>query len=242
MNKKINYKFDFINKLQKAEELENQVYNSPKKRKKNQGIITIPFLLVIVIILFFTLAFLMLSMTFVHVTVTQYLTYSSARKLSLGGIDSVERLEAARNQYKNLRAQFFNPNAHSGQPGDWFFIQKELDEGTDDTEQENAVQGDYPESNNIVDRFYGINTGFKSQILNLNIPFLIENEDDQINNLVRVSSFLGREPSEQECKDFHETRVEQMLKKMKDACQSDCSNLKAPEILCNDEGCGDNKC
>ena len=238
MNKKRIYRLDFLKKLKKPFALRNQLYNSHKKRKKNQGIVTIPFLLVIVIILFFTLAFLMLSMTFVHVTVTQYLTYSSARKLSLGGLNETERIESARDHYRDLRAQFFNPNAHSGQEGDWFLIQPELKKG----KQAYSTSGVYPESNKIVQRFYGINTEFRSNTLNLNIPFLIENADELIKRPVRVSSFLGREPSQEECKNFHkeEQRPKKMFEKMKDDCPPNkCPNMDSSDFkeLVGDNGC-----
>ena len=201
-----------------------------KRIKNNQGIVTLPFLLVLVIVLFFTLSFFMLAMTLTHVTVTQYMTYSSARKLFLAERAPQRQLESAVNHYESLRSNFFKPNAYSGGTGDWFYIQQALIPG----EQQYSVQGDYPESNTFRQRFYGINVKFKATVLNLKIPFLIEDGSDEIQETVRVSSFLGREPSQAECRDFHEEKA----KKIKELCSnSDCPDITEPPLSTGDNGC-----
>ena len=200
-----------------------------KQKKNNRGIITIPFLLVLVIVLFFTLSFLMLAMTLSHVTVTQYMAYSSARKLSLAGLNKNTQLDTAIDHYQILRERFFKPTAYTGQTGDWFYIQ----EGLVDTEQQYSIQGDYPEST-AQKRFYGVNTRFQALALNLKIPFIIENDNAQINEPVRISSFLGREPSQKECKDFHEKKAQ----KIQALCNNtDCPNITEPVISKGDNGC-----
>ncbi|MCY4321206.1 MAG: hypothetical protein OXC37_02205 [Bdellovibrionaceae bacterium] len=207
-----------------------------KQIKKNEGIITIPFLLVLVIILFFTLSFFMLAMTLAHVTVTQYITYSSARKLSLAGETKQIQLEEAILHYKNLRDNFFESSAHKGEQGDWFFIQSELE----DFEQQYSIQGDYPRDTFGRKRFYGVNTSFQTLALNLKIPFLLDSDDDQINEPVRISSFLGREVSKTECKEFHKARVEKIkdIAELENQCNNQlCPDLKAPIELEGDNGC-----
>ena len=201
-----------------------------QRKKSNQGIITIPFLLVLVIILFFTLAFLMLAMTLSHVTVTQYMTYSSARKLSLAGKNRVAQLDSAVSHYTKLRGQFFKLSAYMGNTGDWFYIQPTLEPN----EQQYSIQGDYPESNTYRKRFYGVNTRFQALLLNLKIPFLIESDSDQINEPVRISSFLGREPSQEECIEFHKQKTQEIEKL---CSNSDCPDIKKPEKSQGDNGC-----
>ena len=206
-----------------------------KQAKNNQGMITIPFLLVLVIILFFTLSFFMLAMTLAHVTVTQYMTYSSARKLSLGGENKQIQLDEAILHYENLRAQFFKSSAHTGQTGDWFFIQERLEPD----EQQYSIQGDYPELDSKK-RFYGVNTRFEALALNLKIPFLVDSDSDQINAPVRISSFLGREISKQECEKFHEERVKKIkqIAEQENNCNNElCPYLKEPIKLKGDNGC-----
>ena len=176
----------------------------------------------------------MLSMTFTHVTITQYLTYSSARKLSLAGNNQKEQVDSALLQYEKLRSQFFNPSAHTGKTGDWFYIQAQLV----DNEQQYSIQGDYPENNNKLKRFYGVNTRFQSRVLNLKIPFLIEQDSDETNKSVRISSFLGREPSKEECEEFHKQKRVEIQK----LCNNNnCKNIQEPKKpegdLEGDNGC-----
>ena len=99
-----------------------------KKRKAlNQGIITIPFLLVLIIILFFILSFLQLALVLTHVSVTQYMSYSTARKFSLSAQDLGVQQDNAVAQYRQLRDQFFKPQAYTGRSGEWFSITTGID-------------------------------------------------------------------------------------------------------------------
>ena len=205
-----------------------------KQIKNNQGIVTLPFLLVLVIVLFFSLSFFMLTMTLTHVTVTQYMTYSSARKLFLAGQDKDIQLDLTKAHYEKLRAQFFDPSAYTGQPGDWFYIWPGL-EGGDGDGREGLLKGDYSANDEYIENsFYGVNVGFRAQALNLQIPFLIEDDSNQINKTVRIGSFLGREPSQAECRNFHKRKAE----KIKNLCSPrDCPDITEPPQSIGDNGC-----
>ena len=169
-------------------------------------------------------------MTLSHITVTQYMTYSSARKLALGGENSQTQLDSALSHYKKLRGQFFKPNAHTGQAGDWFDILRELEHDV----QGNTPRGYHESNKHRTISFYGVNTQFTPMALNLKIPFLIEDDNDQINEPVRISSFLGREPSQADCKEFHRIKAE----KIRTLCNSsDCPHIKRPEVSEGDNGC-----
>ena len=56
-----------------------------KFKKSERGVLTVQFLIVIVLVLFFVVSFFGLTMTLAYSSLTQYLTYASARKMSLGG-------------------------------------------------------------------------------------------------------------------------------------------------------------
>ena len=210
-----------------------------KQKKNNKGIITLPFLLVLVIILFFSLSFLMLSMTLTHVTITQYMTYSSARKLSLAGISQSEQVSVAKIHYEKLRAQFFNPSAYTG-TGDWFLI----DPNIDDQRIEYAVQSYYDNAGaekNLTRQssFYGVTASFTPQALNLKIPFLMEDGSGKINQTIAISSFLGREPSKEECNEFHKAR----RGVIKGRCDNGCPHIEEPILPEVTNGSlGDNGC
>ena len=215
-----------------------------RKKKHIRGIITIPFLLVLVIVLFFTLAFLMLTMTFAHVTVTQYLTYSSARKLSLAGESQDDQVNSAISHYEILRLQFFKSDAHTGKTGDWFDIETATDLKQNQSKRVGADMLRWYKNTNpyLRTNFYGLSTRFNAEVLNLQIPFLIEGDSDDLRELVYVSSFLGREPSKAECEDYHKKRKDKIIDYEKNEKANGCNNskcpyLKPPEILVGDNGC-----
>ena len=167
--------------------------------KNNKGVITISFLLVLIIILFFILSFFGLAMTFAHISASQYMAYSTARRFSLGGENKTSQKDSAIEHYKSLRAQFFRPNAHTGASGDWFAITKELDP----TNHLGSIGG-FNDPHPSREMFFGAGLEFKSQIAQFRIPFLIQASGSH--GSARIISFLGREPSQSECEDFNKQR------------------------------------
>ena len=197
-------------------------------RRKERGSITISFLLISFIFLFFILSFLFLNMTLVHVSVTQYISYSSARRLFLSNQSQKDQFDSTIGHYDNLRNQFFSPGVYRGGSGDWFAIPENINRTNIGT---NAFIY-YPEDNTYRKRFYGVNLLFKTFILKLKIPMLATSEDKPLS--ARVGSFLGREPSEDECKEFYKKKYEQI----KELCDNkDCPGIQQPEQADPDNGC-----
>ncbi|MBC6414915.1 MAG: hypothetical protein GDA46_00765 [Bdellovibrionales bacterium] len=199
--------------------------------KKEKGIVTIPFLFILIIFLFLILSFLFLNMTLVHVSITQYMSYSSARKLSLSDQSKSEQILSVEKHYRQLRSTFFSPRAYTDGSKDWF----ELLEFLDSREHIGSnVVSDYPEENLDRQRFYGINLLFISYILKLQIPFLIDSPD-RPSIKARVSSFLGREPSVEECAKFYEKKYETIRQKCTD--RDLICTFPVPQIKEDDNGC-----
>lgn len=205
-----------------------------KVKKCNKGIITIPFLLVLVIILFLTLSFLGLIMTFVHISVSQYMSYSTARRLLLSQEDIADQKNMAVAHYEKLRKEFFAPDAHTGRPGDWFSISKTIDPA-----HHVGLQSSFPDSNTYRKMFYGAGLNFSSIILKFQIPGLIKDDGPPIPPM-RILSFLGREPSQGECElKFNKKRGDKICQLAQDRGipMSDCA-----KDLINASGKGDNGC
>ncbi len=138
-------------------------------------------------------------MTFVHVSVSQYMAYSTARKHALGGIDQGDQIDQAKRHYSELRNKFFKPNSHAGNPGDWFKIPHALDEGNAEGIGFSVSFDEAPESDR--DLFYGAGFPFTSNIVMFRIPFLMDNGSPP-NIQTVITAFLGREPSKAECREF----------------------------------------
>ena len=193
------------------------------------GMVTIPFLLVSVILLYLILSFFFLNMTFVHISVTQYMSYSTARKLALGNESLDKQYEVAQDHYKKLREKFFNKAYTKNDHSEWFFITEELKENKIGS----SVYGMYPQINIERERFYGINLLFQNFVLRLNIPFLSQGSDTS-DLQTRVSSFLGREASEQECKIFMKKKSQQLAKQCPNSM---CHNIREAIGGDPDNGC-----
>ena len=205
--------------------------------KNNKGIVTIPFLLVLTIILFFILSFFGLTMTFAHISVSQYMAYSTSRKLFLSSTKVDQQRIAAINHYKNLRGQFFKPNAHTRtDSGGWFWIEEELP-----LQERTGYLKGYKDSGNprgggsaeVEGMFYGAGLQFYSRIVQFQIPFLIR--EQKSHGSARVNSYLGREPSQLDCEKFNRARSQEI--------EQFYSSLPGLNVVVNQgEGEGDNGC
>ncbi len=213
-------------------DLKNKAPSLPPQSRR--GFITIPFLLVLIIILFFILSFFGLAMTFAHISVTQYMSYSTARQLSLAGLNKDDQQTSAQTHYKRLRKKFFSQNAYTdqdGSSGGWFYIAPVI-------KPENlgvASQSPFPgggDSQRLHQRFYGAAIVFQSHFFKFKIPGLAK-EDISPPKKAYIMSFLGREPSEEECKDFNADRAEK-IKKIPAFSNLDGFQVKTGE---GDNGC-----
>ena len=170
--------------------------NSLKKFKKSaQGFLTVQFMIAFIFIMFFIISFLGLALTLVHASLTQYLTYSSARKNALGGESIGAQKDAGEQRYQDIREGLFKGSHLGG--SDWFVIPTEatIGENTQYSEKSRPVAG--------LHLFYGSHLTFKSNVINFQIPSLTDSSDETNRNLeTTVGSYLGREPSREECEGF----------------------------------------
>lgn len=157
-----------------------------------KGIITISFLFVLVICLMFLLSFFGLCLTLATGSITQYITYSTARKLSLSDKSLDEQKSQATQQYQTLKSKFFNNT------GEWFDLPESPQLGMNE---------EYNDEN-YRKMFYGAYISFSSTLSNFKIPLLSDKEGGDLKTL--IGSYLGREPSQQECEKFNEERLSKL--------------------------------
>lgn len=170
-----------------------------KFKKSERGVLTVQFMVAIVLVLFFIVSFLGLTMTLTYSSLTQYLTYASARKLSLGGRSKGHQVDAGKLKYQTIRQGIFGS---SFQPGgtDWFAIpEAQLEFNSAYSGQEATTSS--PGARRL---FYGTYVfPFQSNISNFTVPFLTGETSGDL--ITTVGSYLGREPSINECEDFLST-------------------------------------
>ena len=160
-------------------------------RQKNQrkGIVTIPFLIAFVIVMFLILSFFRLNLTLTYASVVQYISYSSARRLSLGDVDKNTQISKGEEKYSQLSSELLKRSS-------WFDVPASPQTG---------FNADYVESGlEYRNLFYGTFVPFTSKLISFRIPLLAEEGEQGLTT--SIGSYLGRDPSKKDCDDFNEEK------------------------------------
>ena len=188
------------------------------KRLKNgrKGFVTIPFLIAFVMVMFLILSFFRLTLTLTYASVVQYITYASARRLSLGDESKQTQIDKGKEKYGQLKSKLLKT-------GKWFEL----------SNPQADFRNDYTETG-YRQLFYGVSVTFTSNLISFRIPFLAEDGDQGLNAV--MGSYLGREPSEEECKNFNSERQGQLSELIKNrGYGSQYSTIDKP--VRSDNGC-----
>ena len=172
----------------------NGNFNMKKFKKSSQGFLTVQFMLALVFIMFFIVSFLGLALTLVHASLTQYLTYSSARKLALGGETKSSQKDAGKNKYTTIRQDLFNTAFQTSSGSDWFYIS---DAGIGPNPNYSNQESSDPGARRL---FFGSYVEFKSNVTNFAVPLWTDKTSGDLET--SIGSYMGREPSREECKNF----------------------------------------
>ena len=170
--------------------IKGKVRPCPARRLKKgrKGFVTLPFLIAFVIVMFLILSFFRLTLTLTYVSVAQYITYASARRLSLGDQDKGTQIDKGEEKYNSLKSKLL-------QTGQWFEL----------SNFQTGLRNDYTGAETgYRNLFYGASVSFTSNLISFRIPFLAEDGDQGLTAV--IGSYLGREPSAQECRNFNDER------------------------------------
>ena len=174
----------------------------------SRGSVSIQFLLVLIIIMPFILSFFQLCVTLAMGSATQYLTYATARSLSLGGKNESDQETYAKAQYDKLIRQdkLFGKSIGSSK---WFAITG--------LKLKNKAAGGRSSG---IDRelFYGAAVEFQSHVAGLHLRFLTKDPPPPRGLTANIGSYLGREPSTDECESFIENRANEICRLYKTSC------------------------
>ena len=171
-----------------------------------KGSLTVQFLFGFVLILSFVMLFAVMTLTLAVSGVTQYITYAASRTLSLGHISKGDQEQAARKKYKELMdkpsfSKLFKPGLfevrRSGdlQPGNGLGLNTKF-----------SVAG------NVPNLFYGVWTKFVPKILEVDTLWGGTEEDAAFFETA-IGSYLGREPTSEECQSFIQKRWDFIIRR-----------------------------
>lgn len=167
----------------------------------SQGSLTIQFMFGFVLVMCFILIFLNITLTLVASEITQYITYAASRSLFLAHGDEQAQETSAREKYLELTNKPHIKKFLGG--GKVFEIASDL--GPDNLGVNRSFQ--VPSINVEPNLFYGVWTDFTPKMLDVETPWGSVDEEDSFFKTV-IGSYLGREPSYTECKDFFRRKWE----------------------------------
>ena len=206
--------------------------------KQQKGGITIDFIFGFTLIMGFSAILLSLSLTLTVASVTQYLTFVSSRAIMTGHHTTDEQIENAKQQFSRL---YTNPLFAPLYKGDWFELKDPayLVQPGD----LKSYKTDFPEISTPPqkpDLFVGFAVTFIARMLDFQIPFYGSTSDLGGNGegfTTVVASFLSKEPSSQQCRDFSMGRFEAILKLNESSGAADYTKVDDYVWYINDNGC-----
>lgn len=179
------------------------------KLRNQKGNLSIDFLFSLTLILGLTAVIFAVSFALSMVEVTQYISFAVARNYYSGHVNEEAQKNLASAKYRQLsqvKAFHFLFKKNSG----WFVLTdpEEIASGIGD------FRSEYEEHSigaNDHSTFIGSRINFEAKILSFNVPYFGSSNTESKKNSANVQSFLGREPTSEECMQFQEQRFEQIL-------------------------------
>lgn len=215
----------------------------------NRGSITVDFLFAFVLVSGFSMIIMTFSATLSMVEVVQYMAYASSRNYFASHLTEAKQKEAAVAKFIDLKN---NPVIAPLLSGGWFSSPEDDLVVDYDIPSKYAVvkngggqQWQYPVSEERLNLFHGVIAKFNAKILDFQIPFFgstqSQSRDGTGNSegfTAYITSFLGREPSFEECNNFNEARWANIKRLSNQRGAATYGNAR-PEtaVVINDNGC-----
>ncbi|MGE4131270.1 MAG: hypothetical protein AB7F86_06505 [Bdellovibrionales bacterium] len=165
--------------------------------RNQRGIITVDFMFSLVLIMGFTALLFVLTFTLSIASVTQYVTFATARNYAVAHVTIQEQTNRANQKYNEMtQSKVLRPLYSNG----WYSVDQTPGIG-DHTTIIPGFQG----ATEGVNKFWGAGTHFTAKVLAFTIPFFGSTApDDETGEgfTTYIGSYLGREPSSEECLEF----------------------------------------
>ena len=166
-----------------------------KKWVNQKGTLSVDFLFTFSVSILLVIFFLMVSLTFSLMETAQYIAFKTSRVYFIGNESAGVHEEVAKEEFNRLNNQFFKPGTIMK---NWFELSE--DRGVSDVGSQNSE----------VNLFVGTHLRFTSKVLGIQIPFL---RADQGPAQFEIASYLGREPSKEECVQFKKQKFQVLSRK-----------------------------
>jgi hypothetical protein len=207
--------------------------------RNSNGLLTVDFIFGVIITFVIMVTLFRVCYSLVVVEVAQYIAYSTARAHAVGDIDVAAQRKAGMDKYKELKN---NPA--------WQHLFKDAFEMNKDNDLSILKSGEaaggafgeyqfgiYDGSQLSGIPFIGTVLKIKLSWLNVNVPFLGRTADNDEEFRTKLTAFLIREPTNRECRDFMESRYDEILKLDSKFMSSPASQGKSLYVPMEDNGC-----
>jgi hypothetical protein len=206
--------------------------------KNSKGLLTVDFMFGIIITFVIMLTLFRVCYSLLVVEVAQYIAYSTARAHAAADIDLPSQREAGMKKYKELKnnpvwQHLFKDAFELNKDNDLSLLKSGEAAGGSYTEYMYNDR-DGSELNGIP--FIGAVLKIKLSWLNMNVPFLGRTADADEDFKTKITSLLLREPSARECRDFMESRYDEILK-LDTTRFSPANSTKHAYVPMEDNGC-----
>jgi hypothetical protein len=191
--------------------------------RNQKGILTLDFIFAILMMFAFSAILFGFTITFSAVEIAQYITFASARAHFAANKNTDEQEKLGKDKFDELAR---NRNSILGT----FFRNGWFELGDVKIADFNGEYG--VDESKDSDTFIGARATFTAKILNMRFPLLGKTTDDDLT--ANISSFLGREPTEEECMQFMNERFERIQ-----ALKSGFTQFADPSLYVKiaDDGC-----
>ena len=172
--------------------------------RDQRGFLTVDFIFAIVMILGFTALLFCVSLTLTVVSVTQYITFATARNYGPANIDVTTQESQGRKKYTELiNDKVFKPLYNNN----WFLVDPVAGIG-----DHTKIIAGYDVAAQDRNQFFGAGTKFTAKLLDFHIPFFgssaPESDGSGSGFKTYIGSYLGREVTTAECLSFTAKRWE----------------------------------
>lgn len=163
--------------------------------RNERGLLTIDFMFSMVLILGLSALLFVLTFTLSIASVTQYVTFAAARNYVTSHLDKATQETRAVAKYKELISnKVLKPLYSNG----WYKIDAEPNVG-----DHTKIIPEFAQATQGVNKFWGVGTSFTAAVLEFRIPFYGSTQPDGDGTgdgfKTYLGSYLGREPSTEEC-------------------------------------------
>ncbi|WP_347357847.1 hypothetical protein [Bdellovibrio sp.] len=167
-----------------------------KTLRNERGMISAEFIFAIVISVGLCIVFFALNFTLSMAEVAQYIAFSASRAHAAAHVDQTKQEQMGKEKYLALINNPVLKPLFNKPDGGWFQLSPQLEirgggTGNNFADEYKGEEGRVPQ--------VGVRFDFKPKLLSLKVAFLGSTSEDDSGFSAKVTGFLIREPSRQEC-------------------------------------------